>query len=301
MIYKSVGNILVLGGTGFIGSYYCKYSNYKSTIYKTSSKYKKGYIKFDLLNDTSNFNKIIEDNNIRKVVFLSAISNPQKCFENKKISNLVNIRYPQKIINILIKKKIYFIFFSSEYIFKGKNGDYTENTKANPDLLYGKQKNSIEKFLIKKKSKKFSIFRIAKTLGFKKNDGSIFSQFLKEQEKNKIIKVASNQIFNPLFILDLIKLIDFFISNEIKGKFNVCGDFKISRYGLIKNLSKKLKITNKTLIKVKLDAFTKYEKYPLNTSMKNTKIKELTKINFTNQQNIINYFLKNNKIKNEKR
>jgi len=296
MILNSERNILVIGGTGFIGSYYCKYSNNRKKIYKTSSNYKKGYIKFNLLNDTLNFEKIIENNNIRKVVFLSAISNPQKCFENKKLSNHINIIYTKKIIDILIKKKIYFIFFSSEYIFKGQNGGYSEKTKPNPDLLYGKQKNNIEKYLDKKKSKKFAIFRIAKTVGFKKNDGSIFSQFFKEQKKNRIIKIASNQIFNPLFIMDLIKVIDFFILNEDKGKFNVCGDFKISRFSLIKNLCKKLKIPNKRLMKVNIDFFTKYEKYPLNTSMLNNKIKRLTKINFTNQSNIINYFLKSNKI-----
>ena len=53
--------------------------------------------------------------------------------------------------SILIKKKIYFIFFSSEYIFNGNNGKYSEKSKPNPNLLYGKQKKNIEKYLSKKK------------------------------------------------------------------------------------------------------------------------------------------------------
>lgn len=296
MITTSDKKILVLGGTGFIGSYYYKYSKIKKKILMTSSKYKKGYIKFNLLTDTSNFKKIFENNNINKVVFLSAISNPQECYEKKRKSNLINIKYTKKILDILIKKKIYFIFFSSEYIFNGNNGKYSEKSKPNPNLLYGKQKKNIEEYLSKKKSKKFSVFRIAKTIGFKKNDGSIFSQFLNQQKKNRIINVASNQIFNPLFILDLIKVIDFFILNEITGKFNVCGDFSTSRFNLIKNFCKKIKISNKRLKRVSIEFFTKYEKYPHNTSMLNNKIKKITRINFLKQNDIVNYFIKSNKI-----
>ena len=178
--------ILVLGGTGFIGSYYSKCSKFKKNIFKTSSKQKKGFIKFNLLKDITNFKNIIDKYNINKVILLSAITKPKECFENKKRSSMINVKFTKKIIDILIQKKIYFIFFSSEYIFKGTIGGYSEKTKPNPDLLYGKQKYEVEKYLYKKKSKKFSIFRISKTIGYKKNDKSLFSQFYTEQKKKNL-------------------------------------------------------------------------------------------------------------------
>ena len=72
---------LVIGSTGFIGSYYRKFSKNKK-IFNTSSKKRKNYIKFDLSKD--NIDKIILDKKINKVVFLSAISNPLECEMNKK-------------------------------------------------------------------------------------------------------------------------------------------------------------------------------------------------------------------------
>ena len=61
---------------------------------------------------------------------LSAISNPDECYNNKAYSNLINVIKNKKIIDCAIKKNIYFIFFSSEFIFCGEkiNQKYIETS-----------------------------------------------------------------------------------------------------------------------------------------------------------------------------
>ena len=70
------------------------------------------------------------------------------CIKNKKRSKLLNVTKTKKIISYFIKKNIYFIFFSTEFVFDGNKGDYTELSKTNPINLYGKQKLMIEKLLL---------------------------------------------------------------------------------------------------------------------------------------------------------
>ena len=89
--------------------------------------------------------------------------------------------------------------------------------------------------------------------------------------------------------MDLVKIIDIFIKKNIRGTFNVCGDRKISRYNLIKLFCNYFKITNE-LIKKKLEYFVKNEIYPLNTSMKNNKIKKKIKFNFSSFKDIFQKF-----------
>ena len=149
--------ILIIGKTGFIGSYYYKYSKIKEKKFFTSSKNKKYYnlnlIKFNK-NKLSNF---IKEKKIKKVVVLSSISKPEDCFRNKKNSYAINVKGTKNLINLLIKHGVYFIFFSTEYIFDGTKGYYTEKSKAIPSLYYGKQKLIIEDYIKLKSYKNFAI------------------------------------------------------------------------------------------------------------------------------------------------
>ena len=102
----------------------------------------------------------IKEKKINKVVILSSISKPEDCFRNKKKSYAINVRGTKNLINLLIKNGIYYIFFSTEYIFDGTKGHYTEKSKAIPSLYYGKQKLIIEDYIKLKSHKNFAIFQL---------------------------------------------------------------------------------------------------------------------------------------------
>ncbi len=201
---------LIIGGSGKIGKS-LNYKHSKKTFYK--NKIKNG-IRFNLIND--DINLLIEKYKINRVILLSAISDPDVCLKKKNYSNKLNVDKTKKLFKILIKKKIYFIFFSSEYVFDGKTGNYKENSKIKPNNLYGTQKFIIENY-IKRKTKNFSILRIGKTYGDNIKDKTLISNFLNELIKGKsFFKVANDQIFSPLFIGDLRKIVDIFLKKKLK-------------------------------------------------------------------------------------
>tara|TARA_B100001057_G_C22871767_1_gene959319 strand:+ start:18274 stop:19170 length:897 start_codon:yes stop_codon:yes gene_type:complete len=291
--------ILVIGATGFIGKYYKKYTKNKKVFF-TSTKKRKDYIKFDLQKDK--IEKILTKRKITKVVFLSAISNPFECESFKKKSNLINVIYTKELINLLIKKNIYFVFFSTEYIFDGKKGNYSEKSKINSKILYGKQKGIIEKFLKKKNKKKFSIMRIGKTFGDEINDKSIFTDFLKYCLKNKKrFIVAIDQKFNALYVKDLVKIIDIFIKKNIIGIYNVCGDEQLTRQHYIKKIVNKFKFSNIKIIGKEFRYLTNLKNIPLNVTMNNCKLKKKIKFKFTKFETYLNIIFKKygKKIKKE--
>ena len=57
----------------------------------------------------------------------------------------------KKLIRKLISLKIYFIIFSSEYVFDGCKGNYTEKSKTKSNMIYGKHKIEIENYIREKK------------------------------------------------------------------------------------------------------------------------------------------------------
>ncbi len=272
-------NSVVIGASGKIGKYF--FSNKQKDLLLTYNKNKiKHGIRFNLLNDSiSNF---IDNNKISKVVILSAYSDPDFCKNNKEISKKLNVIKTKKLISYLIKKKIYFIFFSSEFVFDGKLGKYSENHKAKPINLYGNQKLEIEKY-IKKNTKLFCILRIAKTYGDDLNDNTLISDFLKKSKnKNSKIFAAKDQKFSPLFSKDLVKITKFFLKKKITGTFNVGGPKIYSRYSLYNKfnslINKNKKIKKVKIIKTTLNNFKFYDKRPKDVSFNISKLKK--KINF---------------------
>ena len=283
---------LIIGGSGKIGKS-LNYKHSKKTFYK--NKIKNG-IRFNLIND--DINLLIEKYKINRVILLSAISDPDVCLKKKNYSNKLNVDKTKKLINILIKKKIYFIFFSSEYVFDGKIGNYKENSKIKPNNLYGKQKFTIENY-IKRKTKNFSILRIGKTYGDNIKDKTLISNFLNELIKGKsFFKVANDQIFNPLFIGDLKKIVDIFLKKKIKGVFNVGGPQKLSRYKvlelILKTLGKNI-MKNVKLEKISLNDIATLDRRPLNVSMDIKKLKTKIKFKMKTISNVaFNMIIKNN-------
>ena len=223
---------------------------------------------------------------------MSAFSEPDFCKKNKRISNKLNVIQTKKLIKTLVEKNIYFIFFSSEQIFNGLKGKYCEKDLPKPINLYGKQKYKIEKF-IKKITRNYCIFRIAKTYSNELSDNTLISNFLKKSKKKIHINAANDQQFSPLYVLDLVKITNLFLNKKIKGIFNIGGKEKVNRYNLYKNFNNYL-IDNKKyaqvkLYKKKLKDFDFYEKRPSNLTFN---IKKLTKeLNF-NLVSIKQVFLK---------
>lgn len=279
---------LIIGASGKIGKFFLKYK--KKNFYFTYFKKKiKNGIKFDLLKD--DIEPIINKYRISKIVLLSAITEPDFCEKNKIYSNNLNVIKTKKIIDKIISKKIYLIFISSEFVFSGNKGNYKEKDLPRPINLYGKQKLVIEKYLLNK-YKNFSILRIAKTYSDDISDKTLITNYVKEIYSNrKIFFVSKKQIFSPLYVHDLIKIIYYFLSKKKTGIFHVAGPDSYSRYQILNKILKKINRYNyfKPQIKIiNINQLKLVAKRPLNVSLNIKKLKRNINFNLKN----IDYVLK---------
>ena len=278
---------LIIGGSSKIGKYF-KTKKYLKSYFKNTLK---NGIYFDLLK--GDINKIIARYNVKKIVMLSAVSDPDQCYKNKIWSNKLNVTFTKKLLNKIIAKNIYFIFFSSEYIFDGSKGNYSESSIAKPNNLYGKQKLKVENF-IKKKTKNYAIFRIAKTYTDDLSDNTLISKHIRlTKKKVDNLNVAYDQKFNPLFVKDLIKITNFFLKSEIKGVFNIGGPDKISRYDAIKKINNVLQLQkNINIKKVKFSNFKLIEKRPLDVTINCKKLSKIYKKKLISIEDVVRHIVR---------
>ncbi len=271
----------IIGASSYIGKnlidfYRLRYPDCVGTYFKNKKNLKN--IFFDLKNSNINNLKLYERGH-KSVIISAAIPDIDFCEKNPNLSYKINVEGTLKAINELVKTPIKIIFLSSDYVFDGKKGSYSENDMTNPSTNYGKQKKKVEDEIINL-SDKVIILRLSKVYGLKKGDGTLLDEAANLLSKKKYISAALDQFFCPIFIDDLVKIIDVVQNNEIFGKLNVCSDEIWSRYNLILKLAEEMKINKDYIKKINLYDFSDFNNRPLNTSMINKKLHKFINFKF---------------------
>ena len=266
--------ILVLGASSFVGRYLFKRLGAQNCIGTYNRTPVEGMIHFDALN--MGVKEIIPaHSNISHAVILLGDTDPETCFKEKGVSQRLNVDSIKMIIDDLHQMGIRTIFTSSEFVFDGKKGEYTEEDPANPVLLYGMQKLKVEEYLIEKDTP-HTILRLAKIYGDENTDGTLFTAWLNALLKNPVqITCATDQRFSPVFVENVVDAIVAAIDKNACGLYHVAGPESKTRIELLRLVVDEIR--KYQFFKVKITPcsildFDLQEKRPVDVSMKPDKL-----------------------------
>jgi dTDP-4-dehydrorhamnose reductase len=260
-----------IGVNSYIGSIFFKELK-KSILVSTVKTKKKKFIKFNILED--DIGSILKNTHISHLALFAGETNINQCFKNYNLSNKLNFLIPKKIILYCIKKNIIPIVFSSDCVFDGTKSYYKESSKQKPKLKYGMQKSKLERFVVKNKLPVL-ILRLPKVYGIKKSKKDFIWDLINKIKKNKSLFVADDQFFCPIFIKDVVNLIDICAKKKLTGIYNISGNDKISRFQIANKIKYFLK--SSSIIKpCSINEFFSYERKPKDVSLCNKKINNIT-------------------------
>ena len=120
--------------------------------------------------------------------------------------------------------------------------------------------------------------RFPKIISRNVNQNSLISNWVYSLNNNHEIICTYDQIFSPIAVEDLIKVIDTTVNKGLNGTFHVSGPDKLSR---IEYLNILLKYYNHygnykgKIIKKSINDFGFKERWPLNVSLNNKKIQDI--------------------------
>lgn len=259
--------ILVLGGTGMVGhtiSIYLKELGYDITIF---SRNKINYCK-NINKDITNFDetkKIIENNQYNIIINSIGILN-QYAENNKSIAILLNSYLPHFLSDITRNIKTKIIHISTDCVFSGKVGKYTENSFKDAESFYGKTKALGE--IDNNKDITIRSSLIGSDMNI--NGIGLFNWFMKQ---NGEINGFTNVIWTGITTLTLAKSIEQIFKEDINGIYNLVNNEIISKYELLNLFNKYMKnnslnilpnkefISNKSLINNRIDFSFKVPDY----------------------------------------
>jgi len=223
--------ILVLGASSYIGQKAFQAFSHQGAIGTYNSTPVEGCVQFDAtsmrlaqaLPDTSG---------ISHALIVYAETGLDTCKRDIERSNEINVNSTKRLIDDLNVSGIKPIFLSSEYVFDGGKGNYSELDSPNPTTVYGSQKLQIETYLAEN-YEDYAVLRLAKVYGTDGQDGTILSQWLQQVKNDEEIRCATDQFFSPVHVDDVVGLAQAVVEQGLKGVFNTCGPERTGRLEML--------------------------------------------------------------------
>jgi dTDP-4-dehydrorhamnose reductase len=273
------GKTFVFGCTGFVGKalLYALRVLYPDT-YGSSSKNTGNhhYVNF-LEPDISHLNLTAQG--YTSAVICSAITSVEQCEKDPDVSSKVNVYGTLEIIRQLIDQGIKPVLLSSDYVFDGLTGNYTDTSAVNPVNLYGKQKAAVESKMPSLCGDNFLIVRLSKLYAFESN--SFLQPMINNLLIGKPINAAYDQVFSPTLIDDVIKVLFLLLQDNCSGLFNVCAPDAISRYDIAMQIAHTCNISTDLIRKISIDSIGESFRRPHNTSMVCDKLESIVNYPFS--------------------
>lgn len=260
---------LIIGGSGFLGSKLASSEPFKDANFtylnqKTSfiEKNKNRSFCMNLIKEEE-ISKVLLSTNPSLIIHCGGITDTDLCEREKEFSWRVNVEGTENLM-LYYNNKI--IYFSTDYIFDGKNAPYNENSKPNPINHYGITKLKAEEIILRRKEN--LVVRVSGLYGINKNNNKFIDRFT-DQDK---VYAHTNLISSPTYIEDIIDNIQ--ILTYLSGIIHLSSGESISRYDFVKKINDSLHLS-KEIIPCEYRNKDSMAKRPHNSSLTtlNNKIK----------------------------
>jgi dTDP-4-dehydrorhamnose reductase len=204
------------------------------------------YEELDVL-DLDRLNELVEIYQPDSIIHTAAMTNVDACEAERAKCYALNVQSVKNLVDVCERKGIQLVHLSTDFIFDGENGPYTEEAEPNPLSYYGETKLESE-LILKNSSCRWAILRTIIVYGVV-NDMSRSNIVLWAKgalEKGEPIHVVNDQWRMPTLAEDLAACCLLAVKKNASGVFNVSGKDLMSileivervadHYGLNKSL-----------------------------------------------------------------
>lgn len=213
----------ITGAAGLIGNY----------LVQAAPKFAVGWRirpltrqQFDLL-DFKIIEREFHKDKPQLIIHCAAITSVADAQKNPALAQKINVEATQFFSELAAK--IQFIFFSTDLIFDGKKGNYSETDLPNPLHLYGETKVAAEEIVLK--NPRHLVARTSINGGISRSGDKGFNERLKLSLKNSDgMKLFTDEFRSPIFAGETARAVWELANKSCAGIFHVAGAEKLSRW-----------------------------------------------------------------------
>ena len=280
--------LLIIGGSGLVGSTLLQYASPNYSIHFT---YNTNKITFDNVNSTrinllgnqKMLIDLIKEVQPDIVVNTAAHSSVDLCETDHSIADKLHVDITQDITQACKDIDSKLVYISTDAVFQGElNKKYTELDQPNPINYYGKTKLQAEQITLNA-SPKNVVLRTAVIYGWHKK--SRFTNWIIQTLKdNQMVDPFIDQYNTPTLVDDLVKSLLNIFEKNISGMFHATGKSCFNRYEFALVLANTFGFDTKLIKPITSKEKKQDAPRPTSTCLDSTKLEKLIDFNFSDVQ-----------------
>ena len=226
--------------------------------------------------------KIIDDINPTIIINCAAFTNVDGCETDIETARAVNVGGIANLIDILNGSNFHLIQISTDYVFDGTSGPYSEFDKTNPINNYGKLKLEAELELIQS-NVNWTIVRTNVLFSDNLSEPASFVSWVYQNLiKNEKINVVNDQFGNPTYVHDLAYAIEKIIEQDAHGIYHYAGKDYINRFEFALQIADTFGLDNRLINKTTTRSLKQIAARPYKAGLKTDKIESELEISTYN-------------------
>lgn len=201
------------------------------------------------------------------VVHAGAMTKVDDCEQEQWQAYLANVEGTITMLLNAEERKIFFLLVSTDFVFDGEKGSYSEEDITNPVNFYGKTKVEAED-AVKEYDYDWAIVRTSLVYGQpiagRSNILTVVQEKLTRGEKYNVV---NDQVRTPTYVEDLAAGIVLIIENRATGIYHLSGMDVLTPYEVACKTADYLQLDKSLLQKVTEADFSQPAKRPLQTNL----------------------------------
>jgi dTDP-4-dehydrorhamnose reductase len=234
--------ILVTGASGLLGLNFCLTLADSQQITGVSYSNALKDVPFQNvqanLTSTGSISRLISDHQPHLVVHCAAMANVDACEKQPDQAMRINAEVPGELAAICREKNIKLVYISTDAVFDGLRGDYSEEDAANPLSVYASSKLAGEKNVLRNYPQ--ALIARVNFYGFSlRGSRSLAEFFLERLSTGQPVNGFVDVMFCPLYVVALIEILMQMVSKDLSGLYHVVSPESLSKYSFGVSIARK--------------------------------------------------------------
>jgi len=231
----------------------------------------------------ANCQEILDLHKPNVIINTAALTNVDYCEKKKENCQNVNVKSIFHFMNYVQKNNTHFIQISTDFVFDGVHGNYSENAPCSPLNFYGRSKLESEKIIINN-FPKYTILRTSLLYGQHHHKANFLTRIKQSFSNNQSLFIVGDQFRTPTFINDLSIVIMNVIKHRKTGLYHISSGEMFSIFDIVCSFAERYGFNKRLIKKICSSSLDQIALRPMNTSLDISKsVKELnyvpTKLN----------------------